>query len=57
MAVSAEEMRTLKTQKSEEQGAVLHLLGFRDKSRLKCYHNIRTSYFLAADEEHVGNSS
>ena len=33
------------------------LIGFKPKSVIKPYHNIRTSYFLYPDEEHVSGSS
>lgn len=35
----------------------LTLLGFKPKRLIKPYHNIRTSYFLYPDEEHVVGSS
>lgn len=33
------------------------LIGFKPKKVIKPYHNIRTSYFLYPDEEHVSGSS
>ena len=33
------------------------LIGFKPKSIIKPYHNLRTSYFLYPDEEHIGGSS
>lgn len=35
----------------------LSLIGFKPKSYIKPYHNLRPSYFLYPDEEHVGGSS
>ena len=32
------------------------LVGFKPKSLIKSYHNIRTSYFLYPDEEHIAGS-
>ena len=33
------------------------LIGFKPRSFIKPYHNIRTSYFIYPDEEHVTGSS
>ena len=33
------------------------LIGFKPKSLIKPYHNLRTSYFLYPDEEHISGSS
>lgn len=33
------------------------LIGFKPKSLIKPYHNLRTSYFLYPDEEHITGSS
>ncbi len=33
------------------------LLGFKPRNLIKPYHNIRTSYFIYPDEEHVSGSS
>lgn len=33
------------------------LIGFKPQSLIKPYHNIRTSYFIYPDEEHVSGSS
>ncbi len=57
--LSAQEMKVIKDQKVDDpsDNAVMHVIGFRDRSKLKTYHNIRTSYFIGADDEHVLNSS
>lgn len=34
----------------------LKLMGFKPKSKLKDYHNIRTSYFLYPDEKRIEGS-
>jgi len=33
------------------------LIGFKPKKCIKSYYNLRTSYFLYPDEEHVSGSS
>jgi ATP-dependent DNA helicase 2 subunit 1 len=33
------------------------LVGFKPRSLIKPYHNLRTSYFLYPDEEHISGSS
>ncbi len=33
------------------------LIGFKSKKLIKPYHNLRTSYFLYPDEDHVTGSS
>ena len=33
------------------------LIGFKPRHLIKPYHNLRTSYFLYSDEEHVSGSS
>lgn len=33
------------------------LIGFKPRSLIKPYHNLRTSYFLYPDEEHITGSS
>lgn len=33
------------------------LIGFKPKKLIKPYHNLRTSYFLYPDEDHVTGSS
>lgn len=33
------------------------LIGFKPRSLIKSYHNLRTSYFLYPDEEHISGSS
>ena len=35
----------------------MQLLGFKDRSYLKVYHNIRHSYFIYPDEKKVSGSS
>jgi ATP-dependent DNA helicase 2 subunit 1 len=35
----------------------MQLIGFKPKSSLKPYYNIRPSYFIYPDEEHVKGSS
>ena len=46
---------TNKIKNLEEVG--ITLIGFKPKSLIKPYHNLRTSYFLYPDEEHVSGSS
>lgn len=33
------------------------LIGFKPRNLIKPYHNLRTSYFLYPDEEHITGSS
>jgi ATP-dependent DNA helicase 2 subunit 1 len=35
----------------------ISLIGFKPKGLIKPYHNLRPSYFLYPDEEHVTGSS
>jgi ATP-dependent DNA helicase 2 subunit 1 len=35
----------------------LKLIGFKSRDKLKIYHNIRHSYFIYPDEDHVKGSS
>lgn len=51
--VSKNDMNKIKS--LEKPG--ITLLGFKPKKFIKPYHNIRTSYFLYPDEEHVSGSS
>lgn len=50
--ISKEDMNKIKS--IENPG--ITLVGFKPKSLIKPYHNIRTSYFLYPDEEHVAGS-
>lgn len=42
--------------KSIEQPGIT-LIGFKPKNLIKPYHNLKSSYFLYPDEEHVAGSS
>lgn len=57
--LTTEEMKTLKTQVIDgaSEGGVMNVIGFRDRTKLKAYHSIKTSYFIAADDERITNSS
>lgn len=35
----------------------IYLIGFKPKKLIKPYHNLRPSYFLYPDEEHVSGST
>lgn len=51
--ITKEDMNKIKN--LEQPG--MTLIGFKPKSLIKPYHNLRTSYFLYPDEEHITGSS